>query len=56
MLKKTYLFILFLPSFICSQNPFFLEDINPNSETYGQLIGPSLYDGDVSVIFFGHET
>jgi len=33
-----------------------LEDLNPNSFTYGQMIGPSNYEGDITILFFGHET
>lgn len=34
---------------------FSLEDINPNSSTYLQLIGPSSYKGDVSAFYFGDQ-
>ena len=35
---------------------FALEDLNPESDTFGQLIGPSYFLGDPCVIFFGHES
>jgi hypothetical protein len=38
-----------------AQEDFSLEDLNPNSETYGEMVGPSDYLGDVCVVFFGHE-
>jgi hypothetical protein len=39
-----------------AQQDFSLEDLNPGSTTYGQMVGPSHYRGDVCVVFFGHET
>ena len=34
---------------------FSLEDINPNSPSYGSLIGPSFYNGYVSSYYFGDQ-
>lgn len=33
---------------------FALEDVNPASALYGQLVGPSDYVGEASVWYFGH--
>ena len=38
-----------------AQYDFELQDLNPNSETYGQLIGADDYLGDIFIVFFGHE-
>ena len=38
------------------QGDFSLEDLNPNSGTYGQLIGPSDYLGQICIVFFGTST
>ena len=38
-----------------AQSDFTLEDLNPNSETYGDTIGPADYLGDICIVFFGHE-
>ncbi|MEC9377106.1 MAG: hypothetical protein VYC00_03275 [Candidatus Neomarinimicrobiota bacterium] len=38
-----------------AQSDFNLEDLNPNSETYGDTIGPADYLGDICIVFFGHE-
>ncbi len=38
-----------------AQSDFNLEDLNPNSETYGDSIGPADYIGDICIVFFGHE-
>ena len=39
-----------------SNNPYFsAEDINPASEYYGQNIGPSFFDGQVSCYYFGKQ-
>ncbi|MAG21383.1 MAG: hypothetical protein QGG85_02420 [Candidatus Marinimicrobia bacterium] len=32
---------------------FALKDINPRSVTYGEFIGPSYYEGNVSAYYFG---
>ena len=49
------LFILLLCTTIFAQGDFNLEDLNPNSDTYGQFIGPSDYLGDILILYFGHE-
>tara|TARA_B100001989_G_scaffold210248_1_gene159473 strand:- start:639 stop:809 length:171 start_codon:yes stop_codon:yes gene_type:complete len=55
MSKFFFLLIFFSANFLFSQNNFELEDLNPNSEFYGQVIGPSDFLGEISIIFFGHE-
>ena len=30
-----------------------LEDINSNSHSFGEFIGPETYNGDISVYYFG---
>jgi hypothetical protein len=38
------------------QNPDFIsEDINPSSEYYGQNIGPSFFEDQVSCYYFGKQ-
>ena len=32
---------------------FMAEDINPNSESFGQMIGPETFTGDISCYYFG---
>ncbi len=32
---------------------FSLEDINDNSLTFGEMVGPFLYEGEVSCYYFG---
>ena len=49
-----YLIILF-PILLFSQNDFGLEDLNNNSETYQQTVGPSFFPNNVCIIYFGHE-
>jgi len=44
-----------LISWVAAQENFSLEDLNPNSETYGQKVGPAYYYGNVCVVFFGNE-
>ena len=45
-----------LISWVSAQENFLLEDLNPNSVTYGKKVGPAYYYGNVCVVFFGHET
>ena len=45
----------FFFAFITAQNDFTLEDLNPASETYGQIIGPSYFSNTVRVVGFFHE-
>ncbi len=51
-LINAYLFF----SLLFGQPGFSLEDLNPNSATYGQMVSPSNFEGDVTILFFGHET
>jgi len=46
---------MFVGSVSFGQGDFSLEDLNPNSDTYGQLVGPSDYLGQICIVFFGHE-
>ena len=45
--------ILFLCSILFSQDPYSLEDVNPNSITYGQNVGSSFFSGKVVLHYFG---
>tara|TARA_B100000579_G_C22669448_1_gene774902 strand:- start:737 stop:907 length:171 start_codon:yes stop_codon:yes gene_type:complete len=55
MNRATIFFLFIFSSFTFSQGDFDLEDLNPNSDTFGQLIGPGDYIGDICIVFFGHE-
>lgn len=35
---------------------FTLEDVNPNSATHGQQVGPATFEGKVSGWYFGHSS
>ena len=48
------LVFLFFAS-VSAQNDFSLEDLNPTSDTYGQIIGPSYFSNTVRVVGFFHE-
>ena len=45
----------FFFAFITAQNDFNLEDLNPASDTYGQIVGPSYFSNSVRVVGFFHE-
>lgn len=52
---KTILF-LFSLNFIYSQNyTYSIEDINLNSDYYGDYISPSDFSGQVTLHYFGHQ-
>jgi len=44
-----------LLSGLVAQGDFNLENLNPNSGTFGEVIGPDDYIGDICIVFFGHE-
>jgi len=48
--------LLSLYPVVYAQGDFNLEDLNPNSATYGDTIGPADYLGDICIVFFGHES
>ena len=55
---KAYLITFYLIIYsanLFSQNDFTLEDINPDSDTFGELIGPSYFIDNVIVLGFFHE-
>ncbi len=55
-MSKFFSALIFLfANFLFSQSDFELEDLNPNSEFYGQVIGPDDFLGEICVVFFGHE-
>lgn len=55
MIRLLSVFILFIVNLLISQNDFELEDLNPNSEFFGQMIGPNTFFGEISIVYFGHE-
>ena len=55
---RIYLFIILLITswpFVIGQNEFNLQDINPHSDTYEQLIGPSYFSNNIIILGFFHE-
>ncbi len=46
--------LLILISFTFCQYNFSLEDLNPNSATFGEEVGPSNFLNQVTLIYFGH--
>ena len=51
---KNLLFIFYFSSVIAQYN-YTLQDINPNSSTYGEIITPSVFNNQVTVHYFGHQ-
>jgi hypothetical protein len=56
MKKIIYLLTFSLLTRLYAQDPFYLEDLNPNSESYGQIVSPADFLGDICIVFFGHES
>lgn len=50
---KHLLFLLIL-SFSFSQSNFNLEDLNENSDYFGQIVGPAEFSNQVSIVYFGY--
>ena len=54
-MKNYKIFVFFFFSLLLAQNDFSYEDVNPLSETYGQHIGPSYFNNNLTVVGFFHE-
>jgi len=53
MFKKPLQTILIIFSFCFTQTPYSLEDLNPNSSTYGNNVGSNYFEGKVVLHYFG---
>ena len=53
VIKLKFIIILIFIETLKSQNPYLLEDVNPNSSTYGQEVGSSHFAGKVILHYFG---
>tara|TARA_B100000941_G_C28296636_1_gene444332 strand:+ start:400 stop:615 length:216 start_codon:yes stop_codon:yes gene_type:complete len=54
--KMKYLSILFIFSILSAQYDFSLEDLNPNSDYYGNNVGTSFFEGKITLNYFGYFT
>ena len=52
---KKYLVMLTFLCIVFTQYDFNLINQNPNSESYGEGIGPDFYLGKVTLYYFGHQ-
>ena len=48
--------LLFFFSILSAQYDFSLEDLNPNSDYYGNNVGPSFFEGKITINYFGYFT
>ena len=48
------LILILSVTFLSAQYDFNLEDLNPNSQFYGQNIGPNDFEDQVLIVYFGH--
>ena len=46
-------FILHLMISLNAQSSYSLQDVNPNSENYGNFVGTSFFEGKVIMHYFG---
>lgn len=46
--------IMFLSTYLYGQSDYSLQDLNSNSEYYGQNVGMSFFNDHVIVHYFGH--
>ena len=46
---------ILLVSFGLAQYDYTLQDINPNSSTYNELISPDTFNNQVTLHYFGHQ-
>ena len=53
MIRRALQTILFIFSFCFTQSPYSLEDLNPNSSTYGNNVGSNYFEGKVVLHYFG---
>ena len=54
-LNKVTVKLISTITFVLAQGNFNLEDLNPSSESFGQLVGPDNYLEDIVIVYFGHE-
>ena len=47
-------FVILLSGLLSGQSDYSLQDLNSNSEHYGQSVGTSFFNEDVVVHYFGH--
>ena len=55
IMKFKVLTIFLFISILYGQSNFLLKDLNPNSVSYNEFIGPQTFNEGVCVIYFGHE-
>ena len=53
--QLVYLIILF-STLLFAQSSYSLEDVNPNSSEFGNMVGPSYFGGKVVLHYFGSFT
>ena len=54
MFKRYLIFLFLFVSFAVSQYDYSLEDINSNSDFYGNNVGTSVFENQVTLHYFGH--
>ncbi len=47
---------IFILSLVFSQYDFNLQDLNINSAYFEDIVGPSQFENEVSLVYFGHFT
>ncbi len=53
---KQIVFFVFLSCLFSQNYDYSLQDVNPNSNLVGTSIGPSYFEGKVTINYFGWES
>ena len=53
---KFLLYLLFLVTICFGQYEYSLEDVNPNSDSFGENVGPSYFPSKITLNYFGKFT
>ena len=51
---KKYILLFVTPLLLFAQNDFSLEDLNPSSNYFEEYVGPSTFENEVALVYFGH--
>jgi len=54
--KKILLYLLFLVTLSFGQYEYSLEDVNSNSDSFGENVGPGYFSNKITLHYFGKFT
>ena len=56
MIKRILLSLMFSAFIFSDEYNYSLEDLNPSSDYYGDLVGTSYFTDNITLHYFGHFT